>query len=81
MFDLIENLLGTCVNTELRAKADAILTKRGGDLKAFDDRLWATRMARATPAPDFELNDLDGKPVKLSDFGGKVLLLNFFFPT
>lgn len=29
-------------------------------------------------APDFTLNDLSGVPVKLSDFRGKVVLLNFW---
>lgn len=30
------------------------------------------------PAPDFELQDHHGKPVRLSDFRGKVVLLNFW---
>ena len=31
---------------------------------------------------DFELTNYDtGKPVKLSDYRGKVVLVNFFFPT
>ena len=33
--------------------------------------------ARKT-APDFTLNDVHGRPVKLSDFRGKVVLLNFW---
>jgi peroxiredoxin len=31
-------------------------------------------------APDFTLNDLDGKPVKLSDFKGKTVVLEWFNP-
>jgi cytochrome c biogenesis protein CcmG/thiol:disulfide interchange protein DsbE len=30
------------------------------------------------PAPDFTLNDLDGNAVRLSDFRGKVIFLNFW---
>ncbi|HKF24419.1 MAG TPA: TlpA family protein disulfide reductase, partial [Candidatus Acidoferrum sp.] len=29
-------------------------------------------------APDFELNDLDGKPVSLAEAKGKIVLLNFW---
>ncbi len=33
---------------------------------------------RGQTAPDFELSDLDGKNVKLSDYRGKAVLLNFW---
>src|SRR5512136_226115 len=32
------------------------------------------------PAPDFTLPDLDGKPVRLADFKGKVVVLEWFNP-
>ncbi|QBS36725.1 TlpA family protein disulfide reductase [Thermaerobacter sp. FW80] len=35
-------------------------------------------VAPGTPAPDFELRNLDGRPVRLSDFRGKVVFLNFW---
>jgi len=34
--------------------------------------------ARSETAPDWSLKDLDGKTVKLSDFKGKVIVLNFW---
>ena len=36
------------------------------------------RPADRRPAPDFTLDDANGTPVKLSDFRGKVVLLNFW---
>lgn len=35
-------------------------------------------MSRAEPAPAWELKDIDGKTVKLSDFQGKVVILDFW---
>ena len=37
-----------------------------------------TSLKPAKPASDFTLPDLDGKPVKLSDYRGKVVLVNFW---
>ena len=34
--------------------------------------------AKGQPAPEFELKDLAGKNVRLSDYRGKVVLLNFW---
>lgn len=33
------------------------------------------------PAPDFSLTDQDGRPVRLSQFHGKLILLTFFYTT
>ncbi len=38
----------------------------------------APRLALASPAPDFTLQSLDGRTMRLSDFRGKAVLLNFW---
>ena len=44
--------------------------------------IWQVRQSNAQAMKDFELVNYDtGKPVKLSDYRGKVVLVNFFFPT
>jgi thiol-disulfide isomerase/thioredoxin len=35
-------------------------------------------LSAGTPAPDFTANDRDGNPVRLSDFNGKVVVLDFW---
>ncbi|ADL11561.1 TlpA family protein disulfide reductase [Acetohalobium arabaticum] len=55
-------LLVGCTQTELREKASDVPIKPKVDFKA----------------PDFTLTDLNGKKVKLSDFKGQVVFLNFW---
>src|SRR6202022_3352739 len=38
----------------------------------------APRLPRSTVAPDFSLESLEGKTMRLSDFRGKAVLLNFW---
>ncbi len=42
--------------------------------------LAATAAEVGQPAPDFTLSDLDGKPVRLADFKGKIVVLEWFNP-
>lgn len=51
----------------LRAEDDAAETQYSTEL-----------LLPGTPAPDFALNDLDGKPVRLSDFRGRSVVLVFW---
>jgi peroxiredoxin len=37
-------------------------------------------LAAGTPAPDFTVTGMDGKEIKLADFKGRVLVLNFWSP-
>jgi protein SCO1/2 len=41
----------------------------------------ASRLAVIRPAAPFDLTDQDGKPVRLADLKGKVLLVSFIFTT
>lgn len=43
-----------------------------------DVQYGASLLSAGTPAPDFELCDLSGAPVRLSDFRGKTVLLQFW---
>jgi peroxiredoxin len=62
----------------------ASLEKPGGDkppVKEDPKPVADEKAAIGKPAPAFELKDLDGKAVKLSDYKGKIVVLEWFDPT
>ena len=53
--------------------------KTGGrDLEQLFEKLEVVRIPSGTPAVDVRLPDLNGMPVGLSDFRGKIVFLNFW---
>jgi thiol-disulfide isomerase/thioredoxin len=66
---------------ELRSAVAEYGHKLGKDAKQVDADVLKAREADAKPAPPFSLSGYGGGgPISLTDFGGRVILLNFWFP-
>ena len=53
----------------------------GKNAATVDSEVWALRTSAAKPATPFALESfIDGKKVSLSDFAGRVVLVDFWFP-
>jgi peroxiredoxin len=62
----------------LTALALLVLVVVGAPLVGAKDPQTLTPVPDRPPAPDFDLKDPDGKPVRLLDFRGKPLIVNFW---
>lgn len=60
------------------AFAVALMLYVGLHMARRSGRLSTPRITRSTVAPDFSLESLEGKTMRLSDFRGKAVLLNFW---
>jgi peroxiredoxin len=95
--ELIAALIALCIGAPLvflyaRAMADGELRRRQGPLRAMLGDESFDRLERGEKteehylgnellAPDFELEDKDGKPWRLRDQRGKVVVMNFWTVT
>lgn len=70
---VLQGVAASDQDTATRNWYNSVLTKAYIDKKISSG---GARMGQA--APDFVLNDMDGKPLRLSDFKGKPIFLNFF---
>jgi tetratricopeptide (TPR) repeat protein len=66
---------------EYRTRIEALAKAAGEPAKAVFQRIDKIREANAKPAAAFGLKDYAGKEIKLADFKGQVVLLNFWHPT
>ncbi len=75
-FTFTASLLLALLAVSLTASAQTKLgPKDGADLPAAD----LNRVKAGVPAPDFTLEDQDGKPVALSDYRGKKAVVLVFY--
>ena len=81
LLELWTQMLHDTMDSELQAKAEALHAKQGGLVEAYREKLWEVRMENAASAPDFEMVDLQGRKHQLSEYRGKVVMLNFWHPT
>ncbi|MDP6417934.1 MAG: redoxin domain-containing protein [Candidatus Krumholzibacteria bacterium] len=78
---LLGRLLQSSLQPELESRARALLEELGMKEEAWFEEVHSLRRAKAKPAPNFQLEDLNGKVHHLADYRGKVVLLNFWHPT
>lgn len=77
--DLLASLVGE-PNADLQASLLQYAAQTNHTPKQAESDLWKLRYQKAQLMKDFELTSYDGKPVKLSEFRGKLVLVNFFYP-
>jgi tetratricopeptide (TPR) repeat protein len=75
------DILAVSMNDEAMARLDTIYTEAHGDTTGLQALIAERRSRQVEPAADFRMPTLTGDTVSLSDYRGKVILLDFWFPT
>jgi tetratricopeptide (TPR) repeat protein len=66
---------------DVRAELDSLYAAANRSIADLDKEIKARRERRMSPAPQFSLRDTQGATKALSDYKGRVVLLNFMQPT
>jgi hypothetical protein len=70
------------INDDYRNAALKYGTKLGKNTRHVDEEIWTRRMQKAEVFKEFDLPRMGGKDtLKLSDLRGKVVMVDFWFPT
>ncbi len=75
------DILAVSMNDEAMSQLETIYIEKHGDTTGVHALVTGKRGEVTEPATDFEMVGMNGDMVSLSDFKGKVVLLNFWFPT
>jgi tetratricopeptide (TPR) repeat protein len=79
-YDRLARTVATEPDAELLEALNGYGAGLGKTSAQVDDELWALRVKQAKPAIPFKLATFDGRTRSLSDYKGKVFLLNFWYP-
>jgi hypothetical protein len=80
-YDSLLEALVRAPNTDLEQKLEEYGSKLGLTPEQANNDLWNSRYETAQVMKDFSLTSYDGKTEKLSELRGKIVLVNFFYPT
>ena len=75
------DILAVSMNDEAMSQLETTYAEKYGDTTGVHALVAEKRKAVIEPATDFRMASLTGETVTLSDFKGKVVLLDFWFPT
>jgi peroxiredoxin len=75
----VERARAAAKTDPVKAELDRILKGHDENVQSAMSGVDGIKQILNKPAPDFAASDIDGKPVKLSDFRGKIVVLDFWY--